>query len=157
MIEIHRIARHIARAEILARSADDSRRAPIQRLIRRLLLDELVDYRRARRFPRNPGFPEPTPIFVDASGTRCAVAALLGATGEGALVARLARERTRARAAALADGPRLRAWLAATGLTLAEAAAIQPEYCIFPADYICGPYTAAPVFFLPAKTVLDTV
>src|SRR5262249_60445542 len=113
-------------------------------------------YRGARRFPRSPGFRDPTPICVDASGTRCAVAALLGAGGEGELVARIARERNFARVAELADEPRLRAWLAATGLTLAEAAAIQPEYCAFPGDIVCRPPIdvgqSEPV---PAKSVLD--
>jgi MYXO-CTERM domain-containing protein len=97
--------------------------------VRRLLLAELGRYRRWGQFPCNPLFQELTPFFIDAQGTRCAVAHLLELGGEGELVQRIARERNNARVAELGDEPRLRAWLDAAGLTLDEAALIQPSYC----------------------------
>jgi hypothetical protein len=142
--EARRVAAHLARAEALAAAADVSRLDPPRRLARALLLAELRRYRAAGRFPRNPRGGAPTPIFVDAGGTRCAMAHLLELGGERALVARIRRERNLARVRELADEPRLRAWLAAAGLTLPEAAAIQPVYCGPAApDCVCAGTTAA--------------
>lgn len=101
----------------------------MQRTVRRLLLAELRNYRLAGLFPKNPRFAEPTPFFVDGRGMRCAVAHLLELGGEGELVQRIARERNNARVVELTDEPRLTAWLDASGLTLDEAALIQPSYC----------------------------
>jgi hypothetical protein len=106
-----------------------SKLSAVQRMVRRLLLAELASYRVAGCFPKNRHFAEPTPFFVDDSGTRCAVAHLLELGGEGALVQRIARGRNNARVLELADEPRLTAWLDAAGLTLDEAALIQPSYC----------------------------
>jgi hypothetical protein len=65
---------------------------------------------------------------VDAAGTRCAIAHLIEAAGEGALVAEIARTRNNAWVREPADDPRVVAWLDANGLTLEEAARIQPSY-----------------------------
>ena len=45
--ERHRVARHILRAELAARSADTSSLSSLQRLVRQLLIGELARYRRA--------------------------------------------------------------------------------------------------------------
>lgn len=137
-----RVSAHLARAEALARSRDDGGLDPLRRVVRALLLDELALYRAERRFPRNPDFADRTPFFVDASGTRCAVAHLLEVSGEGALVARIASERNNALVEELADDPRLLAWLDAVGLTVEEAAVIQPAYDLYLSSCICGgPYS----------------
>lgn len=133
-----RVSAHLARAERIARSRDEADLDPLRRLVRALLLDELAAYRAERRFPRNPDFADRTPFFVDASGTRCAVAHLLEVSGEGALVARIASERNNALVEELADEPRLLAWLDAVGLTVEEAAAIQPTYGLVLSSCICG-------------------
>jgi MYXO-CTERM domain-containing protein len=124
-----RVARHLWRAERVSSQRCVSKLSPVQRTVRRLLLAELRNYRLAGLFPENPQFAEPTPFFVDGRGTRCAVAHLLEFGGEGDLVRRIARERNNARVVELTDEPRLTAWLDASGLTLDEAALIQPSYC----------------------------
>ncbi|AKF09429.1 hypothetical protein DB32_006578 [Sandaracinus amylolyticus] len=110
--ERERVARHIERAERAAMAQDVSSLSRLQRMVRSLLLRELAQYRRDARFPQNRGFAEPTPYFVDAEGTRCAMAHLLEVGGETELVARVARERNNAWVRELADEPRLIAWLA---------------------------------------------
>lgn len=132
-----RVSVHLLRAEQRLARAKTTALGPLQRLARALLLRELRRYREGQRFPQNLDFAEPTPYFVDAAGTRCAVAHLLDVTGEGALVQRVARGRNHARVRELTDEPRLVAWLAAAGLSLDEAAAIQPEYCERPSDCVC--------------------
>jgi len=148
--EQRRVAAHIARAERAAR-AELPPLDPLRRRVRRLLRDALEGCRRAGRFPGGPGLAEPTPVFIDAHGTRCAMAHLLELGGEAALAARIARERNLARVRELADESRLWAWLAAAGLTLEEAAAIQPVYCWIKSECICD-YYGYPV---PAAGVLD--
>jgi hypothetical protein len=122
----------------------------------RCLTCSVARYRVRGRFPRNPDFAEPTPYFVDASGTGCAVAHLLELGGGADLVARIARERNNAYVHELVDEPRLLAWLAAAGLTVEEAAAIQPTYdCFSDYDCVCGG-TGEPVRYpVPAKGVLE--
>lgn len=102
---------------------DDTRRAR-----RAALAAHLAAYIAAGRFPRNTtGLPF-TPVFVDDLGTRCAVAALLDATGGAALVHAVADTDNLARVHTLAALPALRDWLDAQGLTVDEAAGIQPAY-----------------------------
>ena len=124
-----RVAQHIARAEHAARARPPRALGSLQRLVRALLLEELASYRRRARFPRNDVCRQRTPLFVDRHGTRCAMAHLLELGGERALVEKIRTTRNGARIAELADEPRLLAWLAAAGLTVSEAAAIQPAYC----------------------------
>ena len=95
---------------------------------RERLLAHLGAYIDAERYPVNDVSREPTPIFVDRRGHRCAVAALLEATGEDALVERIAERQNLARVRALADDPALVDWLAHHGLGAHEAARIQPAY-----------------------------
>jgi len=152
--ERHRVTEHIRRAERAA-AASDVRLSPLTGLVRRLLLGELARYRGAGVFPRNPGIAK-TPIFVDARGVRCAMAHLLEVGGEGALVGKIASERNLAYVRELTDEPRLIAWLAAAGITAAEAAAIQPSYCATNSACVCGDggfsYVGYPV---PALGVLE--
>jgi hypothetical protein len=149
-----RIARHIGRAE---RSALERPHPTGARgLVRKLLLDELARYRRARRFPRNTG-DSFTPVFVDQAGTRCAMAALMELGGAHELVDRIARTRNFDRIAKLADIPELVAWLDASGVSVDEAAAIQPGYgpfCETTAMCLCD---ARPGPSLPADGVIEAV
>jgi hypothetical protein len=137
--ELQRVHDHIANGARLAaqRSVDELSR--LQRLVRALVLDEVAHYCRERRFPKNRDFPVQTPYLIDADGTRCAVAHVLELGGAAALVARLAASRNNAWIRELADEPELVAWLEAVGLTVAEAAAIQPSYCPVPnSNCVCG-------------------
>jgi hypothetical protein len=127
--EALRVARHIRRAEHCLAERNAAGLSPLRRVVRTLLRRELARYRSAARFPQNRDFAGPTPHFVDANGNRCAVAHLLELSGEAALVRRIASERNHARVLELANEPRLVAWLDAAGLTLNEAARIQPSYC----------------------------
>ncbi len=139
-VERERIARHLERAEALARSHDTSKLSALQRLVRAVVLTALQDYREAGLYPRNVERAERTPVFVDGSQTRCAVAHLMELGGEASLVQRIAQERNHARVPELASEPRLVAWLEAAGLTLAEAAAIQPSYSnkVYHGACVCG-------------------
>lgn len=152
--ERQRVAEHIRRAEDLAASSE-VHLSPLSRMVRDLLLGELARYRGAGVFPQNPGIAK-TPIFVDGRGVRCAMAHLLEVGGEGALVGKIASERNLAYVRELTDEPRLMAWLAAAGITAAEAAAIQPSYCDTNSACVCGDggfsYVGYPV---PALGVLE--
>jgi hypothetical protein len=155
--ERSRVARHIARGGSAARARDVSHLDREQQLVRRLLLDELDRYVAACQFPLNHDYPDLTPYFVDAHGTRCAVAHLMEISGEGELVASVAGTRNNSRVRELADDPQLLAWLAAAGLTVDEAALIQPQYCHTQSECVCGgtfSYTGYPV---PADGVLEAV
>jgi hypothetical protein len=125
-----RVREHLAGAERAARRRG-GRLEPLAALCRALLLEELGRYRRRGRFPRNPGHARPLPQFIDAHGTRCAVAHLMDISGQGALVRQIARTENDATVHALARCHRVRAWLAAAGLSLDEAARIQPAYCYY--------------------------
>jgi hypothetical protein len=85
------------------------------------------------------------------------MAHLLEIGGEAELVASIARRRNNARVRELADEPRLLAWLAAAGLTVAEAAAIQPSYCSTRSDCVCGGDFAFTGYPVPAKGVIEAV
>jgi hypothetical protein len=156
-LEVARVAAHIQRAGSLAAARDCSSISHVQRLVRRLLLQALAAYRAEGQFPKNRDFAEPRPYFIDADGTRCAMAHLMELGGERELVQAIARERNNAYVRELADDPRLVAWLAAAGLTVEEAAAIQPEYCSIVSDCICGgdfSFTGYPV---PARGAVEGV
>lgn len=114
-------------AELRARDTTDLH--PSQQATRALLIAELERYARRGRFPHNRVCHDRRiPIFVDHHGTRCAMAHLIDSTGDTALVRRIASTRNFARIFEMADDTRLRRWLGAAGITLAEAARIQPGY-----------------------------
>jgi MYXO-CTERM domain-containing protein len=128
-VEVARVQTHLLGAERIARRGSSRTLPRAVRVVRALLFAELRRYRRARRFPKNVDFADrQMPYFIDGEGTRCAVAHLMEATGQGALVSEIARTKNNARVKELADGARVRAWLEAVGLTAAEAARIQPTY-----------------------------
>jgi len=101
-----------------------------QRDNRRMLLATLRAYRDRGVFPHNYDFPgETVPYFVDrGTGTLCAVGHLLASSGRRDIVDRVARTDNNVRVAQLAGDTAFTAWLDANGLTLAEAAWIQPKY-----------------------------
>ncbi len=94
------------------------------------LLEILHEYWRAGRFPRNTAAGGRRPVFIDDSGTHCAVGYLMACTGAG----RVARELDRRDRFVLLEDlpsaldPRLRRWLDKHQLSREEAALIQPGY-----------------------------
>jgi hypothetical protein len=136
--EVARIREHLAGAEAEMRARDVGHLGDTQRLVRAVLLEELAAYREAGVFPKNRDYRELTPYFVDADGVRCAMAHLVEIGGRPDLVAKIARERNNASIAELADEAELLAWLDAAGITVGEAARIQPSYCpTAPASRLC--------------------
>ena len=157
MLETQRVADHIHRAESLAARRDVSQLSHVQQLVRALLLQALAEYRAAGRFPLNRDFANKTPYFIDADGTRCAMAHLMEIGGEPDLVQAIARERNNAYVRELADEPALLAWLQAAGLTVDEAAAIQPEYCELITNCICGGDFSFIQYPVPARGVVEGI
>lgn len=155
--ERRRVRAHLRRAERAARRATVAHLDPLRRLVRALLLDELAAYQARGAFPRNLAEPGRHPVFVDDLGTRCAVAHLVEASGGAAQVADLAARRNLAYVDELAAEPGLLAWLDAAGISLAEAAAIQPGYSRVPSECVCGQewFNPAPPYAVPATAVLD--
>ncbi len=126
-VERRRVAEHIEGAEELVRRPQ--RLPPLQLLNRSLLLQELEQYRTRGLFPKNTDFRgKCVPYFVDAEGTRCAVAHLLDVSDQGELVRYVAARNNHVKVTELASNAEFVAWLAAAGLTLEEAARIQPSY-----------------------------
>lgn len=124
-----RLHAHFARVLRQLEARDVSGWSAARQANRRALIALLADYDRAGRFPRNEGhLAWKTPIFVDRHATRCAMAHLIERSGGAAIVARIAAARNLEYIPQLADDPALVAWLARSGLTLDEAALIQPAY-----------------------------
>jgi MYXO-CTERM domain-containing protein len=96
------------------------------------------------------------PYFVDAFGTRCAMAHLIESTGAAALVARVAAARNNALVPELAGDPELVAWLDQAGLTAAEAARIQPSYCFVTKAEECVCSRAGDADAVAEATVIGT-
>ncbi len=128
-VETARIRTHLATVERTLRARDISSLSPAQRAARTRNLDVLHTYWVAGVFPTNTDFPgERTPYFIDRYGVRCAMAYLIEQSGHGDFVARVAATNNNARIRDLKDDPELVAWLDENGLTVAEAARIQPSY-----------------------------
>jgi hypothetical protein len=114
-------------AELRARDIADLR--PRQRLARAELLRALARYRDGGVFPHNHDFAGvAVPYFRDEHGTLCAMAYLVATTGRHDIVDAVAAHRNNEYIPELATDMRLGAWLDSVGLTVAEAARIQPTY-----------------------------
>jgi hypothetical protein len=128
-LEVARLRAHFDSVDAELRHAKALQSTPSQRAARATLIDWLQDYRDAGRFPRNDRFPElAMPFFRDGHGALCARAYLIGRSGRRDLVDRIATTRNNAFIAELANDPALRAWLDSVGVSVTEAARIQPTY-----------------------------
>lgn len=93
------------------------------------MLGYLDQYRRHGVFPHNHVVSDRrTNVFIDEHDTHCAVGYLMAKTGAGDLARRIAETANLARIADLAADPELRDWLDRNGLSVLEAAMIQPTY-----------------------------
>lgn len=130
LLEQVRLRAHFRQVLSELNGRDVSHLATPERTMRERLVGELERYARAGVFPINRDFSDRRmPYFIDASGTRCAMAHLIESTGERDYVDQVRRTRNNAYVRELAGDRALRAWLRAAGLTAAEAARIQPAYC----------------------------
>ena len=123
-----RLQAHFDSVLIELRTRDVSALRPEQRAARNVHIARLQEYRDAGVFPRNLVSRDATPVFVDPFGTHCAMGYLIARSGRSDIVNRIASTRNLARIPELADDPALIAWLDSAGLTVAEAARIQPQY-----------------------------
>jgi hypothetical protein len=135
-VEVARIRHHLEAVEARLRANPPRDLTAAQRRARAIQLDRLAAYRRAGTFPHNHDVAEQrTPYFVDAHGTRCAMAHLIEVSGEGDAVALIASVANNATVIELGSmpgiGEALGAWLEAAGLTIEEAQAIQPRYSYY--------------------------
>jgi hypothetical protein len=126
--ETRRVQHYLDGALAVLRARDVSSLSDSVRGVRALMIEELRRYRDAAVFPMNNVRRARTPVFIDPFGTRCAMAHLLEVCGFHGLVARVARTNNLARIRELASDPELLWALAAMGLTVAEAARVQPSY-----------------------------
>lgn len=127
--EVARLQAHFDSVDAELRQASTLHFSPMQRRARTTLIGWLREYRDAGEFPRNDRFPDRSmPFFRDSRGTLCAMAYLIERSGRRDIVDRVASTRNNAFIAELADDPALRGWLNSVGLSVAEAARIQPAY-----------------------------
>jgi hypothetical protein len=126
-----RVRAHFDSAEREVRSHPVGRLSQAQRAARARALDRLHAYAARGVFPRNWHFPGAfVPSFVDdRTGTRCGMAYLIEESGSSGFVARIAATNNNASILDLRDDAELLSWLERNGLTLEEAARIQPTYC----------------------------
>ena len=89
----------------------------------------LGEYRARGHYPRNTEFPgRRVPYFMDSEGTLCALPYLMARSGERDLVVRVAATHNNSYVGDLAGEPELLRWLEREGLTLEDAARIQPMH-----------------------------
>jgi hypothetical protein len=130
---VARLRAHFDSVDAELRQANALQLTPSQRRVRAILIGWLQEYRDADKFPRNDRFPElAMPFFRDGHGALCAMAYLIERSGRRDLVDRIALTRNNAFIAELANDTELRAWLDSAGLTVTEAARIQPTYSFEP-------------------------
>ena len=128
-LEVARLRAHFDSVDAELRHPNALHFTPSQQRARATLIGWLQEYRDAGEFPRNDRFPDRAmPFFRDRDGVLCAMAYLIERSGQGDLVDRVASTRNNAYIVQLADDPELRAWLDSVGLSVAEAARIQPAY-----------------------------
>jgi hypothetical protein len=128
-LEVARLRAHFDSVDAELRQAKALQLTPSQRRVRATLIGWLQEYRDAGKFPRNDRFPDRvTPFFRHGHGALCAMAYLIERSGRRDLVNRIASTQNNAFIAELANDRELRVWLDSVGLSVTEAARIQPTY-----------------------------
>ena len=136
-LQVARLRAHFDSVDAELRHAKALQFTPSLRTARTTLIGWLQEYRDAGAFPRNDRFPElAMPFFRDGHGALCAMAYLIERSGRRDLVDRVALTRNNAFIAELANDPELRVWLDSVGLTVTEAARIQPTYAPEVGDFV---------------------
>jgi len=138
--EVARLRAHFDSVDTELRTRDVSHLSREQRANRAKHIAWLKEYRDDGRFPMNDKFlDQSVPFFRDSQGTLCAMAYLVDRSGGGDIVDRIAKTRNNAYIPALTDDRDLVAWLEGSGLSVAEAARIQPAYNGGPCCVIVDP------------------
>jgi hypothetical protein len=156
-LEVRRIRRHFERALAVLRARDVRGLDEAARAARAGHIARLEAYALRGRFPKNRDFPRAqVPYFIDADGTRCAMAHLIDESGGKDLVLRVAASANHALVPELAGDAALVAWLQREGITLEEAALIQPAYCSTHAqDCLCSGFLGTAEGIVEAVNVGD--
>jgi hypothetical protein len=124
-----RVQQHLRRVENELRARDVSGLSAEQRAARARNIGNLHAYLTAGIFPHNHDRPrERLPFFRDEHGTLCAVGYLMQQSGRADLVGRIARTDNNVHVRELASDAEVGEWLTNNGLSLEEAARIQPQY-----------------------------
>lgn len=127
--EVVRLRAHFDSVNGELRQRDLSELSLRQRVARAQLVTWLRDYRNRGAFPMNDRFPgRAVPFFRDARGVLCAMAYLVRRSGRRDLVDRIARDHNNAFIKDMSSDRELGRWLDSMGLSLREAARIQPSY-----------------------------
>lgn len=125
-----RVRAHLAAVEASLRATDVSRLTDAQRAARDRRLDDLHGYWLRGEFPHGRADqPAPlSPTFIDEGDRPCAMAWLVMASGHEDVAREIARDQNHAYVPDITH-PALRPWLEENGLTVEEAARVQPTYC----------------------------
>lgn len=127
--EVVRLRSHFDSVDAELRGRNVSDLGSVQRQHRETLIKWLREYRDAGVFPVNDKFAgRLLPFFRDSRGVLCAMAYLLDRSGRGDIVDKVVQTRNNAFIHELADDPALTQWLDENGLSVDEAARIQPSY-----------------------------
>lgn len=126
-----RVTQHLEDALVQLKNEPPSELTAEQRVAREAVLKDLRRYIDEKKFPRSSG---PTsPVFVDAADHHCAMGALIAWNGGADIVRHIRETRNLATVPTLANEPGLAEWLTTHGMTVEEAALVQPTY------YECTP------------------
>ncbi len=124
---------HLTAVEGELVAADTTHLTPALRARRAAFVKTLATYRDRCEFPQNTLAPDRlVTVFVDKTNGQdihCAVGFLMATDGHSDLVERIHNTRNTATIWELANDPEVAAWVAGSGLSLHEAARIQPAYC----------------------------
>ena len=138
--EVARLRAHFDSVDTELRTRDVSHLSAQQRGSRTKLIRWLREYRDVGQFPINDRFANRTvPFFRDSHGTLCAMAYLVDRSGRGDVVDRIATTRNNAYIPELTDDRDLVSWLDESGLSVSEAARIQPAYNFPPPIVVSDP------------------
>ena len=131
--EAVRLQAHFDSVDQELRARDISRLSAEQRAMRARLISWLRDYRNGGTFPENDRLTDRAmPFFRDSRGTLCAMAYLVDRSGRKDILDQIAKTRNNAFIRELTDDRALVAWLNTSGLSVDEAARIQPMYGSYP-------------------------
>jgi MYXO-CTERM domain-containing protein len=123
-----RIQAHLKHVLKALEAVDVSHLSPELRAARARNIARLRAYRQRGIFPHNTHKAARTPVFIDRDGRACAVGYLMQATPEGrAAAAEVAKLENLARVPDI-RAKKAHAWIAKSGLSVAECTLIQPSY-----------------------------
>lgn len=127
--EVIRLEHHFKVVERELLSRDVSSLSSSQRAARLRAIERLRQYREAAVFPHNhEDAGRRVPYFRDEHGTLCAMAYLIASSGGADVVNHIAQTNNQVYMRELAHDRDVTSWLALNGLSLEEAARIQPTY-----------------------------